>query len=106
MQLASEDIIEEFVSEAREVLGARLERAVLFGSYARGDHVPGSDVDIVFIVSELDEGDRESIERIQDEFLERGYLFSPRVIAEEEFDQKLEQGYVFHESIDEEGVEI
>lgn len=43
------------------LLGGRLEKLVLYGSRARGDHDPESDVDVAIIVNELDRPLKEMI---------------------------------------------
>jgi uncharacterized protein len=46
--------LDDFVSYARQRFGPRLDRLVLFGSYARGEAVPlESDVDILVTVTDL-----------------------------------------------------
>jgi predicted nucleotidyltransferase len=42
-------IIEKVCAAAKEVLGDRLEKVVLFGSYARGDYREWSDIDIMVL---------------------------------------------------------
>jgi len=43
-------LAEEFARRLREALGERLVRVVLFGSAARGDHEPDSDLDALVVV--------------------------------------------------------
>src|SRR5271156_2137170 len=49
-------ILERFRASLREIYGNRLERAVLFGSRARGDAGPDSDYDIAGFLRDM--GDR------------------------------------------------
>ncbi|GBU23165.1 nucleotidyltransferase [Fibrobacteres bacterium R8-0-B4] len=42
-------ITEKVCAAAREVLGEKLEKVILFGSYARGDYDDESDIDIMII---------------------------------------------------------
>jgi predicted nucleotidyltransferase len=49
-------ILERFRASLREIYGNRLERAVLFGSRARGDAGPDSDYDIAVFLRDM--GDR------------------------------------------------
>jgi len=44
-----ENIIQEFKIEIRKFVGSNLKRILLFGSYARGDAVEGSDIDLLLI---------------------------------------------------------
>ena len=47
--------LRRFVSEVRDLYGARLERIVLFGSRARGDHREDSDYDVAVFLHDLGE---------------------------------------------------
>jgi predicted nucleotidyltransferase len=44
-----ENIVQEFKVEIRKFVGSNLKRLLLFGSYARGDAVEGSDIDLLLI---------------------------------------------------------
>jgi predicted nucleotidyltransferase len=48
-----EGIIQEFKVEIRKFVGSNLKRILLFGSYARGDAVEGSDIDLLLIFKTL-----------------------------------------------------
>jgi uncharacterized protein len=50
MNARIESIITEFRRELDALYGDRLLRLVLFGSHARGDDVPGSDVDLLVVL--------------------------------------------------------
>ena len=41
-----DSIINEYISEIKKILGADLKRAVIYGSYARGEYEEESDIDI------------------------------------------------------------
>ena len=49
-------VLERFRASLREIYGDRLERAVLFGSRARGDARPDSDYDVAVFLRDM--GDR------------------------------------------------
>ena len=40
------NIIEEFISGVNEILGDRVKKIILYGSYARGDYNKNSDIDL------------------------------------------------------------
>lgn len=43
-------ILSEIAKTARETFGDHLDSVILYGSYARGDYTPDSDVDIMILV--------------------------------------------------------
>ena len=44
-----QDIISHFLQEVRKILGSKLSKMILYGSYARGDYHENSDVDIMIL---------------------------------------------------------
>ena len=44
-----DSIINEYISEIKKILGADLKRAVIYGSYARGEYEEESDIDIALL---------------------------------------------------------
>jgi predicted nucleotidyltransferase len=59
-----EGIIQEFKIEIRNFVGSNLKRILLFGSYARGDAVEGSDIDLLLIFDSTVSSD--AIRKIRD----------------------------------------
>lgn len=49
------DAVLEFVTEIKAVLGEKLVKIILYGSYARGDFHSTSDVDMMILVTLTDE---------------------------------------------------
>ena len=49
MQNRIDDIITQFILEISNLLGNRLKKVILYGSYARGDYDKNSDVDIMIL---------------------------------------------------------
>ena len=49
-ELQNEPVLKRFRAALSEVYGDRLERVVLYGSRARGDHQPDSDYDIAVFI--------------------------------------------------------
>ncbi len=43
-------ILSEIAKTAKETFGEQLDSVILYGSYARGDYTPDSDVDIMILV--------------------------------------------------------
>lgn len=46
--------LDEFVQEVRRLYGAHLRKVLLYGSRARGDARPGSDVDVAVVLDDFD----------------------------------------------------
>jgi predicted nucleotidyltransferase len=53
-QISNDPILSRFRAALAETYGDRLERAVLFGSRARGDYRPDSDYDIAVFIRDPD----------------------------------------------------
>lgn len=49
------NIIQYFVKGVNEILGNRVKKVILYGSYARGDFKSGSDIDIMILTDLKDE---------------------------------------------------
>lgn len=83
--------------------------AILFGSYARGDADPGSDIDVLILVdaSRQDISDRnwQVGDLAAELLLDHGIAVSPLVENREYFNQNL-QLFPFYRSIEREGVRI
>lgn len=107
MSIATRGDIDRFVAEVEREFGDRLDRVVLYGSYARDEPVPGSDVDVAIMVTEKRRDDRErAFDVARDFILDEDLRFSPRVFETAEFERKAEEGYGFYQNVREEGVEM
>ena len=42
--------MEQYVSEIKKIYGSHLKEIILYGSYARGDFGPDSDIDIMILL--------------------------------------------------------
>ena len=59
-------VLEKFRAAITELYGSRIERIVLYGSRARGDHRPDSDYDIAVFLKDLPANRWDDIRRIAD----------------------------------------
>ena len=84
-------------------------KILLYGSYARGDGQPDSDIDIVAIVHGERRFLQEQLKKVWDISseleLEYGTIVSPTVIPLEEF-EKYKDDLPYYRNIQKEGVEI
>ena len=59
-------IIQEFTTKVNELLGDRVKRIILYGSYARGDFNESSDIDIMILTDLTDAEIIEDREKVWD----------------------------------------
>ena len=103
------NIIDKFVQGVNEILGERVKKIILYGSYARGDFRPDSDIDIMILVDLSD-----------DEIRSRGHMLSDLTV-DYNFDNDLQimpivknldhfnkwiRAYPFYNNDKKEGVEL
>ena len=50
-----DDVIQEFIKGVKSILGERLKKIILYGSYARGDYNDSSDIDIMILTDLSDD---------------------------------------------------
>ena len=102
-------IIAELCSRTKPLFPQGNIEAILFGSYARGDADPGSDIDVLILVdaSRQDISDRnwQVGDLAAELLLDHGIAVSPLVENREYFNQNL-QLFPFYRSIEREGVRI
>jgi predicted nucleotidyltransferase len=65
------DLLRRFEARVREALPGRVARVVAFGSRARGDHDPDSDLDVAVFVRDYRYADRAAVVQVAAEFLGR-----------------------------------
>lgn len=107
MLMAKQKHLKSFAEDLRSLFGDRVEKILLYGSYARGEEAPGSDVDLAVLLTEKRREDRKKAQELAEEWMQETELrFSVRVFEEDEFEEKVEEGYSFHTNVKKEGVEI
>jgi predicted nucleotidyltransferase len=99
--------IEIFVDRLCESLPEVVLQAVLFGSKARGDSRPWSDIDILIIVREESWPLRREISTIAaDISLEYDVLIGPRVIGQERWERMKQRRFGLYQNIVAEGIPL
>lgn len=61
-----DNVIKKFVSELSKLLGNRLKKVILYGSYARGDYDKNSDIDIMILTDFSDDEIIEYRKKVRD----------------------------------------
>ena len=93
MPKSTQKILEEFLEEIKQILGNRLKKIILYGSYARGDYNKNSDIDIM-ILTDLtsEEISRYSLliwEKCADIEIDKGIVISPLIRNLDDFNSWL-----------------
>lgn len=109
MPATTNNLLGQYVEEIKKIYGKRLKSVILYGSYARGDFRPDSDIDIMILV---DLADME-IERYSKQLSWSTYDFNTehntdiKPIATNETHFKKWLGiYPFYTNVQKEGVEL
>lgn len=100
-------LLTQYLSEVQKIYGAHLKSVILYGSYARGDYTPDSDVDIMLLVDLV----AEEADVYSDALAELGYEYNvnyniwvmPVVKNLQHFKQWV-AAYPFYTNVQKEGV--
>ena len=102
-------VLDRYAQEIRNIYGTNLKAIILYGSYARGDFRPDSDVDIMILVSMNDDAIADSMDRLYgvsyDFWWEYEVDINPVVKNETHF-RNWTENYPFYSNISREGVRI
>ena len=71
MQTNITDIMQQFASSLRKLLGNTLDSVIVYGSYARGDYSELSDIDVMILVTLTEE----KIKKISDEISDMAFEY-------------------------------
>jgi len=87
--------------------GARLLELSLFGSYARGDWGPDSDVDVLVVVDGLTHGERREVSDLaEDVYFETLVRVSPLALSGDEMRTLRAREYLIASEIERDGVPV
>ncbi len=100
-------LIEQYVVEIQNIYGLHLKQVILYGSYARGDFGPDSDVDIMILLDISDLELKKYSQRLSymtyDFNLDNDIDIKP-IVKNEIFFRKWVDNYPFYANIQKEGV--
>jgi len=96
-----------FKAGLKQALGAQLIELKLFGSKARGDDQPNSDMDVLVIVATDDWHIRDEVYDVAtDILLEMDVCISPKVISNSRFVQLCKEGTSFIHNISKDAITV
>ena len=100
-------ILKQFISQVSNLIGNRLKKVILYGSYARGDYGKNSDIDIMILTDFNDEELVEYRMKIRDLAcdleLENDIIISPIVRNIEKYNNRINV-IPFYMNVQKEGV--
>lgn len=109
MTASTNIMLGQYVEEVKKIYGERLKSVILYGSYARGDFKPNSDIDIMILVdladSELEKYSRQLSWSTYDFNEEHDTDIKPIAKSDIHFKKWL-GGYPFYTNVQAEGVEL
>ncbi len=84
-------ILNDFLKDVKLILGNRLKKIVLYGSYARGDYNKSSDIDIMILTDlsdkEISEYSMKIWEKSADIEIDKGIVISPLIRNIDHFEE-------------------
>ncbi len=102
-------VIFQFTRQLRQILGTKLSKVIVYGSYARGDYNSDSDVDIMILVK-LSENEIKKIENDIYDFafeieMNTGIDISPIIKNESQYEYWIDT-LPFYKNVQEDGVVV
>ncbi len=102
-----EKALNEFINRIKTKHGAKIDRIILFGSYARGDYQKESDIDVLVIWKGDEVEGWNSLEREAVEVLFKyGSFISLKIISPNEYSAMMEMDFPFIRNVSAEGVVV
>jgi predicted nucleotidyltransferase len=100
-------VLKQFKASLEQVLGTQLVELKVFGSKARGDDRPDSDIDVLAIVASDDWHIRDKVYDVAtDILLQADVCISPKVISKSRFDQLCKEGTSFIHNVGKDAITI
>jgi hypothetical protein len=101
-------VAQKFADAARDHFGPRLVRIRLYGSAARGDWTPESDIDVLVLLDQVTSGDMDWIcrEATRHGLLDSGWLLQPLPMPADEFERLKNQERSFALDVEKIGREL
>jgi len=99
--------LKQFKAGLEQTLGGQLIELKLFGSKARGDDQPDSDIDVLVIVVSDDWHIRDKVYDVAtDILLQMDVCISPKVISKNRFDQLCKEGTSFIHNVSKDAITV
>ena len=102
-------LLQEFQKRIPEPTRSRIQQLILFGSAAREEDQPESDVDVLAL---LDEKSQETEEALKEAAYQAMWacdfqrLLSLKILSMTEYEERLAKGYSFYRNVEREGLSL
>ena len=109
MPQTMQQLIQQYVSNIHDIYGSHLRQIILYGSYARGDFRPDSDIDIMLLLDLSDIDIKKYRHQLSDMTFDfnMDYDVDIKPIAKsEEHYRKWVDNYPFYSNVNREGVRL
>ncbi len=109
MPQTMQQLIQQYVSNIHDIYGSHLRQIILYGSYARGDFRPNSDIDIMILLDLSDVDIKKYRHQLSDMTFDfnMDYDVDIKPIAKsEEHYRKWVDNYPFYSNVNREGVRL
>ena len=107
LSIKEKSVLKEFKTSLEQILGGQLIELKLFGSKARGDDQPNSDMDVLIIVATDDWHIRDKVYDVAtDVLLQMDVCISPKVISKNRFDQLRGEGTSFIHNVSKDAITV
>ena len=109
MPQTMQQLIQQYVSNIHDIYGSHLRQIILYGSYARGDFRPNSDIDIMILLDLSDIDIKKYRHQLSDMTFDfnMDYDVDIKPIAKsEEHYRKWVDNYPFYSNVNREGVRL
>jgi predicted nucleotidyltransferase len=107
LEAQEQQAVQSFVCQLRDLLAEQLLDVVLFGSKARGDSGPWSDIDILIVVQVEGWPLRREISTLAARIsLEYDVLIGPRVIGRERWERMRQDRFRLYQNVAAEGISL
>ena len=107
MPVTMQDLMQQYIEEVKKIYGTHICRIILYGSYARGDFRPDSDIDIIILLDMTDLDLKSYSQQLSymtyDFNMDHDLDIKPIAKSEEHF-KKWCENYPFYANINKEGV--
>ena len=107
LSIKEKSVLRNFKTCLEQVLGGQLIELKLFGSKARGDDQPDSDMDVLVIVATDDWHIRDKVYDVAtDVLLQMDVCISPKVISKSRFVQLCKEGTSFIHNVSKDAITV